>query len=358
MSKEYRYYTKAVPMGNGKRKYIRAKTKRELNQKVLDYQLRMAKDAANVFVAKDMTVNELTSLWLEKVKCPSVRPQTYYIYEQRVKGHVSPAIGDMKVCDVKPIHIIDLINSYGYKSRETNKGLLSTVRSIFSFAVENEIIQKSPVPARMTAPGRQTREDRPLTPDQTKRLLEYCRQDKDPNVYLFTFLALVTGMRRGELMALRWDCVDLSSGLVKVRRQLIGSTGEITDDLKTSAAKRDIPISPDTVETLRSVHASSGSTYVLCGDRNGHLSSKDVSRYERAWNRSGVSCDTIHAHQLRKTFATRLIETGTDPKRVQYLLGHTTLDMTLRIYAKYDQESQAEATRALMDSVFGSYAMG
>ena len=63
----------------------------------------------------------------------------------------------------------------------------------------------------------------------------------------------------------------------------------------------------------------------------------------------------IHAHLFRKTFATRLIESGTDPKRVQYLLGHETLDMTLRVYAKYDKESQIEQTRKMIGVTFDSY---
>lgn len=348
--KDYNYFTKAVPLPNGKRKYIRAKTKRELDRKVLEFQIAQAN--GQIVVSSSMTVAEVAELWLEKAKKPSVKPQSYRVYDERVRCHLLPAIGDMQISDVRMVHILDVVNSYGYKSKAANKHLLTTVRAIFRFAVENDIIAKSPAPDRATVLGSSMREEKPLTPNQTQALLNYCKADKHPDVYLFTYLALVTGMRRGEIAALRWDCVDFQNGLILVRRNMIDSTGEITDELKTEAAKRDIPMTADTMAFLKQVHAASISTYVVGGRTDGHISSNDIRRYDKLWKKSGVAPQTIHAHLFRKTFATRLIETGTDPKRVQYLLGHTTLDMTLRIYAKYDQESQTEATRGLMEKVF------
>lgn len=350
MSKEYKYFTKAVPMPNGKRKYIRAKSKRELDRKVLEFQIAQAN--GKVVVSSSMTVAEVATLWLEKVKKPSVKPQSYNVYDKRVRCHLLPAIGDMQISDVRMVHILDVVNNHGYKSKAANKHLLTTVRAIFRFAVENEIITKSPAPDRATVLGNATREEKPLTPNQTQALLNYCKADKNPDVYLFTYLALVTGMRRGEIAALRWDCVDFQNGLILVRRNMVDATGEITDELKTEAAKRDIPITPDTMALLKQVHAASASTYVIGGKMDGHIRSTDIRRYDKLWKKSGVTPQTIHAHLFRKTFATRLIESGTDPKRVQYLLGHTTLDMTLRIYAKYDQESQTEVTRDMMEKVF------
>lgn len=352
--KEYKYYTKAISLGNGKRKYIRGKTKRELDKKVIQFMLEQQGEKAKI-VTTDMTVEQIGTLWLEKVKKPSVKPQSYSLYDTQLRVHVYPYIGDMRVSDVKPIHVIDVVNTHGYGTKYANSKLLSTLRMVFNFAVENELIAKSPAASRFTLAGSAMRDDKPLTPTQTSDLLAYLKAKKKDDAYLFTLLALVTGMRRGELCALRWDCVDLQAGELYVRRQMISSTGEITDDLKTEAAKRTIPLSADVVALLRKIKASSRSTYVLTGEGNDHLSVLDIDRFATAWNRSGVSEAPIHAHLFRKTFATRLIESGTDPKRVQYLLGHETLDMTLRVYAKYDKESQIEQTRKMIGVTFDSY---
>lgn len=354
MSKEYKYFTKAIPLPDGRRKYIRAKTKRELSRKVLEFQMELAQ--GKITVSNDMTVEQLGRLWLDKVKKPSVRAQTYSVYEDRLVLHVFPSIGDMRVQDIRLVHIIDIVSAHGYSTKEANRGLLATIRALFNFAVENEIIKKSPAGGTVSLPGTGPRNEKPLTPDQTRALLEFTKQNNDPNVYLFTLLALVTGMRRGELAALRWDCVDFQAGEVRVRRQLIMSTNEITDDLKTDAARRDILIPANVVAVLKRVHATSNSTYVLSGGVDGHITKNAFYKYQKVWNQAQVTNQNIHPHLFRKTFATRLIEQGTDPKRVQYLLGHETLEMTLKIYAMYDKESQRESTRALLDNTFGSYA--
>ena len=354
MKKEYKYYTKAIPLPDGKRKYIRAKTKRELEKKVLQFKIDMAQ--GKLVVSNDMTVEQLGTMWLERVKKPSVKQQTFNVYEDRLQIHVFPYIGDMKVQDVRLIHIIDIMNAHGYSTKEANRGLLSSIRALFRFAISNDLISKSPCTDRITIPGSPTRKEHPLTPAQSHALLEYTKKDADPNVYLFTLLALVTGMRRGEVAALRWDCVDFQAGEVRVHRQLVMSTGEVTEDLKTDAARRDIPIPADVVAILKQVHATSKSTYVLSGTADGHITTKAFDKYSKVWNSAGVTTQNIHPHLFRKTFATRLIEQGADPKRVQYLLGHETLEMTLKIYAMYDKESQTETTRSLLDSTFGAYA--
>lgn len=350
--KDYHYLTKAVTLPDGKRKYIRAKTRRELDKKVLEFKIAQAR--GEIIISSDLTVAQVAELWLAKVKNPTVKPQSYRVYEDRINCHLIPALGDMKIGDVKMVHILDLMNSYGYKTKDSNKRLLTTVRAIFRFAIDNEMLAKTPVPDRMPVSGGTSGEEKPLTPNQTAMLLEFCKQNKNPDVYLFTYLALTTGMRRSEICALRWDCVDFQNGLILVRRNMVDATGEIVNELKTEAAKRDIPMTPAMASLLKKVRAESSSTYVIGGKQDGHLRSTDFRRFDKVWAKAGVTPEHIHPHLFRKTFATRMIENGADPKRVQYLLGHTTLDMTLRVYAKYDQENQTEPTRNLMEKVFAS----
>ena len=165
--KDYKYLTKAITLPDGRRKYIRAKTKRELDKKVLEFAMAMAQN--KVVVSSDMTVEQLGELWLEKVKRPSVKPQSFEAYEDRLTRHIYPAVGDMRVQDVKPIHVIDIINSHGYGTKGGNQGLMSTIRALFDFAVDNDLLGKSPAPTRITLTGAKNKDEKPLTPTQSQR---------------------------------------------------------------------------------------------------------------------------------------------------------------------------------------------
>ena len=209
-----------------------------------------------------------------------------------------------------------------------------------------------------------------MTDEQVSQLLETI---KGLPPYVFVMIGIFAGLRREEILALRWDCVHLDSEppFISVRRAWHSEKNRpvITTKLKTPAAKRDIPIPDNLANCLRIEKEKSISDYVIA-DKDGQPLS--YSQFARIWNyikirstkertiykyvngqaikkkfkpEPGQRCVnreeiiysldfTVTAHQLRHTYITNLIHAGVDPKTVQYLAGHENSKVTMDIYAK------------------------
>ena len=220
------------------------------------------------------------------------------------------------------------------------------------------------------AAGPPPKEVDPLTPDQAAALLAAV---KGTQTETFCRLCLHAGLRREEALALRWDCVHLDgpAPFLEVRRALRWPTNaapEISDRLKSKAAKRDIPLPASLAAHLRAVRAATGSLFVIHNREGGPVSYSSwrslwrVVEARTAGERGKVgdkvrnhavviSLDfPVHPHQLRHTYCTRLILGGVDVKRVQYLMGHASARITLEIYTKLmssDLQDTASAVRKI-----------
>ena len=167
----------------------------------------------------------------------------------------------------------------------------------------------------------------------------------NPRARTFLLIALHTGMRRGEIAGLRWDDVDFKKKVIHVRHNAVMGRYEttISDELKTSAGKRDIPMSEELEEWLLARKKNSHSQYVIAMENHQPLTK---SSYKSMWKLIERELPEAHvtAHILRHTYITRLFEAGLDIKEVQYLAGHSTVDMTLRVYTHYDRRSREAQT--------------
>jgi integrase len=338
MSKQYCTVTLTLP--NGKRKYFRGATKREAEKK---------RDAAKVALAMGVnvgdntTVEELSAIWLRDYKQPEVRESSFIRLETIVRVHIVPWFGRMKVRDVKPAHVKSFMRSKADLARSTQSSILQTLKAIFALAVENEIILRSPCSKSITASGEETKEKVPLTPEQSARLLEEARGTP---LYYFVLIGLYAGLRRGELLGLQWQDIDFEEGTLTVQRSIAPTKanpgGELTTTLKTDAARRTIPLPWSVINELRAAKAGSKSVYVVPGPNGNHFSFS-LSGYH--WNRlmENLPFDA-HPHLMRHTRITRWFEQGLDLKEIQYLAGHTSLDMTLGVYTHYQAETRMKQT--------------
>lgn len=316
------------------------------------------------------TVREYCEKWL-LMKSANVRETTMIDYSSKVKNHIIKPLGEMKMGDVTADDIKLAIIPASKLSSSVFKSVNVLYKCIFRSAFESKVIDKDPTVFLTIDRGGTPQKDRvPLTDEQVEKLLNAVR-DLPP--YLFVMLGLYAGLRREEILALKWDSVylDVKSPYLTVRRAWHTKNNRpvILDELKTKAARRSIPIPPRLFEALIEAKKSATSEYVIANKDGQPLSYTQFKRLwayiktrtakpriarkcvggkyvkytlypklgEKARNNGHVvySLDfEVTPHQLRHTYITNLIYASVDPKTVQYLAGHENSKITMDIYAK------------------------
>lgn len=337
--KKYTYLTKALRMPDGTRKYIRAKTQEELNEKVLQAQILVK---SGVDICSEETFGHFAQMWFDIYKKPYLREKSQDVIKYVLNHQILPTLGNYRLQDITPMQIQALMAGLAGKSNSLQSKVLIHLRSIFTVAMENGLIAKSPVSSMLKAGGKRTEEKVALTPEESRLLLERVR---DIRARTFLLIALHTGMRRGEILGLMWDDIDFQEKVIHVRHNAIikENATTISDDLKTKAGRRDIPMSGELEHWLAQRKSKAHSRYVFTMKNRRPMTQ---SSYKSMWDHIAKELPDTHisAHILRHTYITRMFEAGLDIKEIQYLAGHSSVDMTLRVYTHYDQRSRREKT--------------
>ena len=305
--KKYKYKTKAIQLPDGTRKFLRAKTQEELDEKVLKAQILVN---SGVDICSEETFGHFAQMWYDIYKKPYLRESSLNMIKFVLNQHILPFIGGYRLRDISPIQIQAIMASVADKSNSLQSKILVLLRNIFRAALDNGLVAKSPVSTMLKPSGKRTQEKVALTPEECRLLLE---RVKNHRAKTFLLIALHTGMRRGEILGLQWNDIDFSKKMIQVKHNAVLSetTTTVSENLKTAAGSRTIPLTEELESWL----------------------------IERELPNTHVT-----AHILRHTYITRLFEAGLDIKEVQYLAGHSTVDMTLRVYTHYDRRSRAAQT--------------
>ncbi|NCC67718.1 MAG: site-specific integrase [Clostridia bacterium] len=351
-------YTRTLMLPDGKRKYIRAKTEKEVERKLLEAQMQLHQ---GVNISDKTTVTELAQIWYNAFKRDQLHAKSLEIIKGTLNRYVVPQIGSLPVRDVKPLHIQMLMQSVAHLSQSSQRKVLTYTRAVFQLGVDNGLIAKSPVVASIKVKAATPEPEEPLTRQQTDELLA---ATKDTRAYPFILLALYGGLRKGEVLGVKWSDIDFKTGVVHVNRSVVFTSdnraGEINTDMKTVAAHRAVPLPLPVLEYFRQAQRESKSEYVLSMPKTGdHLTEGGFRNVWGAVERRSAKASaattlnktfnfTVHPHQLRHTCITRWFEAGLDLKQIQYLAGHATVEMTLRVYTHYDRKSrEAETTERI-----------
>ena len=304
------------------------------------------------------TVGQWMDEWFEAYAKVKVRPSSHQTYKGYIENHIKPNIGDIPIEKLTSLQLqkfYRLLLTEGrvprIESEKQPKGLSAkTVRNInqvissaMDMAVRHKLILSNPTEG-CELPKVEHREMKTLPAEQ---LGAFLREAKESGVYELYYLDLATGLRRGELLGLKWEDIDLQNGIIHVRRQVARVDGEVKElPLKTKNSYRNISISQDAVAMLTEMEAHRSSDYVFPSSTGGLISPDSVNNMlHRVLKRAGLP--SIRFHDLRHTFATLALQNGVDIKTVSGMLGHADPGFTLDTYAHVTTSAQKEAARTM-----------
>lgn len=304
----------------------------------------------------ELTVHEFVdAYWRPYLDRKAAKPSTRKGYESGLKLHVFPKLGDIKLVDVAPIHIEELLKTRTESglSPKSVRNLVALLQSIFSLAVDNDLIGRSPVRDRHKPVIR--REEKPTwRPEQVKQIIESVPQEYRA---LFSCAAL-TGARLGELLGLQWKWVDLDCGKMEIRQSLWN--GQLVPP-KTPGSVRTLYFGRHlglilTEQRQRSLRKS-GEDFVF-SKSDGSPFNPDILRRDvlyPALDRLGIprSARCAGFHTFRHSAATIVNAQTGNLKLVQKFLGHTNFGTTADVYTHMAAEEDRNAAVALERAIYG-----
>ncbi|SNY26922.1 Site-specific recombinase XerD [Orenia metallireducens] len=324
-------------------------------------------DTGSYIDPKDMTVADLLNQWLESYCKPNLQPRSYESYKMITQKHLIPLLGRIKLQDLKPIHIQNYQTRKLNRGRQDNKsgGLSPTtvqnhhhiLSQAIKYGIRLQLLENNPAEV-IKAPPREEPQLQYLDRKGVEKVLEI---SKGKWIHEYIFVAIHTGMRRGEMLGLTWDKVDLKGRKVSIVQaaQRVRNEGIIFKKPKTKSSKRLITISKGVVEVLKRIkkkqtekrlklknHSYNKYNLVFCEDDGRVCNPYTVTR---RWNRIAEKAGypDIRLHDLRHTHATLLLSSGIHPKVVQERLGHKNITTTLNTYSHVVPTLQREAAERL-----------
>ncbi|MBQ5656550.1 MAG: site-specific integrase [Bacteroidaceae bacterium] len=300
------------------------------------------------------TVTMWMDEWFENVAKIKVRPSSHQTYRGYIDHHITPNIGNIPLEKLTTMDLQKLYRKLLNKgrvdrveSKQQPKGLSAkTVRNInqvissaMDFAVAQKIIPENPCKA-VALPKVEHKEMQTIPAEQLQAFL---LEAKATGVYEMYYIELATGLRRGELLGLKWTDIDWKNGIIKVRRQVARVDGQIVEaPLKTKNSYRAVTISQQAIEVLKQQKEKTNDEYVFPSPNGGPISPDSVNNMlKRVLARAGIP--KVRFHDLRHTFATIALQNGVDIKTVSGMLGHFSAGFTLDTYAHVTTAAQKEA---------------
>ena len=329
-------------------KNVLAKTKAECAAKL--EQLRESLQEPVTDQAKPgIPLGDWLNLWYQGYKKANLRPNTQMTYERRIYQHIIPALGDIQldklsIGDIQKFYTnlktggrLLRTELYGEGlSDQTIRGIHTTLHAALDKAVEEKLIVRNPSDG-CKLPSAKPREMKVLTPEEIQRLLIQAKED---GCYELLLLELSTGLRRGEICALKWDDLNFKTGALKVERQVHRVKGElVVSQPKTKASNRSVVLPAPVLTVLKNYKKTVHSQWMFPSPV------KEDAPQDPAAVRKRLStvleraeCKHIRFHDLRHTFATASLEHGMDVKTLSTIIGHVSSSTTLNIYVHVTDE--------------------
>jgi integrase len=324
--------------GQRKRFRVCAKTRQEAHDKLVTAQMQAQQGTPIPDTSSQL--GEYLNYWLENVVRPNRRPSTYERYEVAVRLHIRPILGGCQLTRLSvPLVQAFLNQKLADGSSTRNVQIMREVlRAALGRAVREELLVRN-VAGLVDLPKWERAPIRPWNAAEARQFLAAAHDDP---LYPAFVLLLMYGLRRGEIVGLRWLDVDLDEGVVRIRQQIQRVNGSLRAvPVKTQAGQRDLPLLP-TVRNLLRRQGTQQSEYVVSTRTGQPIEPHNLSRsFHRLSAQHGLR--RIRLHDLRHTTATLLKDCGVAARDAQLILGHSTVVITQEIYQHDDLNSRTRA---------------
>ena len=336
---------------SGKIKYgfCYGKTYKEAKEKVSVYKAAILNGEVLSNKGKHNRFSFFCDEWFRGISC-TCKESTIVKYGYILDKHIKPKLGGAYPAGLST-GIIDsfrdeLINKDDL-SPKTVKDILMLLRSILKYTSKQYpgVFQ----PIEITYPRENKKEMRVLTREEQSHFISYLLEDMDACKF-GTFIALFTGMRIGEICALKWENICLKEGTIKVDKtmQRLKNIEDDTDSKtkivmsspKSDNSRRIIPMTTQVAELCRQIQPDSQASYVLTGNDN-YMEPRAL-QYRLGKYTQECGLEGVHFHTLRHTFATRCVEVGFEIKSLSEILGHSSTTLTLDRYVHASIELKRE----------------
>ena len=315
----------------------------------------------------DMTFGAWMERWYQNDCKPGISPKTQADYENRIYQHIIPELGSIPLAKLTAGDLQQFyhrlkqggrllrVEQYGPGlSDRMVKSCHVTCRVALDQAAAQGLILKNPADA-CKAPPTHSKEMRVLTGEEIQRLLIQAKED---GCFELLLLELTTGLRRGEILALRWDDLDFHTGALRIERQVQRIQGKLViSQPKTRASSRSILLPAPVLKALAQYRQSVSSRWMFPSPR------KEDSPLDPAAVRKKLSavlkragCPAARFHDLRHTFATAALEHGMDVKTLSTIIGHVSSATTLNVYAHVTDEMRQRAADKIDRAITGAEA--
>ena len=328
--------------------YIFGRSYAEVHQKLIVAKAEQMRKVTKAEQKKG-SIEHYMNKWLQEEVRPRIKVSSYQTYMNLLNRHILPHIGRYDITEIT----LELVGGYIQRLRDiglsdaTINGTFTLLKSFMKEACEQGLLHANPC-HRFRIRKENPHQQRVLSTREQENLYKASEEADLPSL-----LSLYTGMRLGEISAMRWEDIDFDNGTVTVCRtvqrirRLAGGTFLMVGSPKTDQSVRVIPIPVFLIERLKCwMEKRESSEYVFGRDKNPADPRTLQRRLERLTQNAGI--DRVHYHTLRHTFATRLIELRVDIKTISVLLGHASVKTTMDIYVHSLFTTQCDAVKKLM----------
>ena len=284
-----------------------------------------------------MQYKEWLNTWLEIYVRPTVKIQTYARYRHIAQKHISESIGEFELEELNAIELQKFVvglSEIKQLASNTVNSVITVIHKSMQTAVSIGLIDRE-YSNKIRRPKTFEKAVESFSTKEQRAIEKYAFQNLDNTKLFGIVICLYTGLRIGELLALKWESIDLSQGLIFVNSSCHdeyknGKLVKFIDVPKTKNSIRIIPIPKQVIPYLKRIRKSATSEYIISGKNE-----IGVRSYQKTFEGVLRKLNIPHKgfHSLRHTFATRAIESGMDVKTLSELLGHKNPEITLKRYA-------------------------